>query len=89
MLELFRSTVPIYKDNQAFLPVELKVKPRSVPLTAEGIIEYKGSQMLDTNPFDEGEETKRNDPKHKEPEPIKGFLTKEQLRCFFVDRKKK
>jgi len=36
VLDFYRGSVPIVQNNQAFLPVELKIKPRNVPLAATG-----------------------------------------------------
>ena len=37
VLDFFRGSVPIYPNNQVFLSVNLKIKPRNVALVAIGI----------------------------------------------------
>lgn len=67
-----------HANNQAFLPVELKIKPRSVPLPA-----------LDTPAeIDEDAAMNKKEEKNKEPEPISGLFRKDELKACFVERKK-
>ena len=90
VLDFYRGSVPIIQNNQSFLPVELKIKPRNVPLTATGKKELKPIiNFLDDVPdLNEQEAIKPKEEKGKEPEPITGFFTKNELKSCFVDRKK-
>jgi len=76
VLDLFRSKLVIHKDNQNHLSRELKVKARARALMA-----------MEDDPYDGLMEELVSDKGKPEPEPIKGFLTKNHLSCFFVDRK--
>lgn len=78
VLDFYRGSVATHANNQAHLPVELKIKPKSVPLPA----------LDKQEEVDEDTAVNKKEEKSKEAEPISGLFTKNELKACFVDRKK-
>jgi len=89
MMVVFKSLVPIFHNNQSFLPVSLKIKPKKKLSVALGIENYM--IILIKNKLDLSEtevKFKVDKVECKDTEMMEGFYLKRQLRCFFEERKK-
>jgi len=78
VLDFYRGSVATHANNQAHLPVELKIKPKSVPLPATD----------EPVEVDEDKVVNKKEDKPKEAEPISGLYRKDELKACFVERKK-
>jgi len=73
-MDVFKSSVPAAQNNQSFLSVDLKIRPKKQPLIALDNTS-ESAFVIEKDPLRDGD-------------IIEGFYAKHQLAAFFVDHKK-
>jgi len=83
-IECLQESAPVDNKNQNFLPHDLKIKPRGIPLRATGTTLSIHSNLKDS--FTDNKLFEVEKEPTRDSEIIEGFFSKQQMKYFFEEK---